>query len=200
METSTCPEVAILAEELATAIRGVSATPPNLATLAAEKWGRFATLLTEANVYVADCGRRSRAREVPARFCEALRLLEQQRGSWGQAGDGWEVESVRALRLLAQYVRSGASPAGPDAAYLDGHRLRIGADAFSLTFRQRAVLGALVRLGASDKGQLETESGYSDAIRVLRDIVRKYPRLQQHITFPGRKGRGGYRTTIMQAE
>jgi hypothetical protein len=83
--------------------------------------------------------------------------------------------------------------------YLGDCRLRIAGEPLTITEREDSVLSALVSLQAASKSSLESESGYADAVRVLRNLIHRYPALKKSITFPGGKGRGGYRTIIRMA-
>ena len=67
---------------------------------------------------------------------------------------------------------------------------------YSLEDNEVNVLRALVGKGALQLGQLRNQSGCDKANQVLSNLRRKYPALKKHIILPGRKGRGGYSTTI----
>jgi hypothetical protein len=93
---------------------------------------------------------------------------------------------------------SPASPPGPpEAVYLGQGRIRIGDDTLCLAGQEATVIEALVDCGAASKADLETKSGYADAVKVLRRIrEKKYPILAPYITMAGKRNSGGYRTTI----
>ena len=97
-------------------------------------------------------------------------------------------ESARAPKPKTQADR--------DVRYLGDCRLRIAGKTVTLTAREDSVLAALVSLQSASKQALEETSGYGDAVRVLRGLVNKYHKLKKWITFPGKKGHGGYQTTV----
>lgn len=85
------------------------------------------------------------------------------------------------------------------AVRLGDGRYKVGGETLKIGKTPDKVLGALVSLGAAMKQELADKAGVRDACRHLRLIVRKYPLLAPYISLPGRKGQGGYRTTIKPA-
>lgn len=83
--------------------------------------------------------------------------------------------------------------------YLGESKYRCGQEILILEYTENRVLAKLVKHGAAKKAELESVS--ENAISVLRGIKRKraYRMLAPHIIFPGGKGKGGYRTTIIPA-
>ncbi len=75
-----------------------------------------------------------------------------------------------------------------------------GSENIKLDGNEANVVQALLELGAATKDELTKQSGVSDASRVLRGVHRKHAMLRDSITLPGRKGRGGYRTTIVRKD
>lgn len=82
---------------------------------------------------------------------------------------------------------------------LPSGKLTIGDETITLTDRQRNVLQALVEKRSAQKSELISASGHDEAPKILRGLVNSYPVLARFITTPGRKGAGGYRTTIAAA-
>jgi HEAT repeat protein len=86
------------------------------------------------------------------------------------------------------------------ARYLGDGRCQVGADPeFRIEEKEAYVLEAIVELRAADKKSLIERSGVADAPRILKRIREKYLKLAPHIVCPGRRGRGGYSTTIVRA-
>ncbi|HUE72010.1 MAG TPA: hypothetical protein VMP01_14075 [Pirellulaceae bacterium] len=87
----------------------------------------------------------------------------------------------------------------PHAVYLGGGKIQIGDEMVVLTLTQAEALEVLIDLGgACSKRQLQEGRGDEYAPRRLREIVKQYPlvRRGRYIKTPGRKGQGGYTTTI----
>ena len=84
----------------------------------------------------------------------------------------------------------------PEAIWLGNGRIQIGDETISLELQYAKVLQALVELRAATKAQLQDRSGKNDPGKVLQRLVERFPSLQPYITFPGRRGKGGYRTII----
>jgi hypothetical protein len=87
-------------------------------------------------------------------------------------------------------------PPKPEVAWLDDGRLRIGDRIVKLDPPIAAALKALVERGAASSSDLASRSMLDDPGRELRKLVKKFPESAPYITLPGRKGSGGYRTTI----
>jgi hypothetical protein len=58
------------------------------------------------------------------------------------------------------------------------------------------VVDALVTLRGASKPELIEKSGVGNAPRALKAICAKYSLLQPFISLPGKRGAGGYSTTI----
>ncbi len=65
----------------------------------------------------------------------------------------------------------------------------------TLEHGERYVVPRLVELGTATGSELKTAHDRPD--RILKALVKKYPSLKKHITFPGGPGKGGYSTTIV---
>ena len=86
------------------------------------------------------------------------------------------------------------------ARYLGARRCQVGAEPeFMIDERESYVLQALVELRVADKAALIKKSGVKTAPRVLKRICEKYAQLATYIVLPGKRGSGGYRTTIKGA-
>jgi hypothetical protein len=79
-------------------------------------------------------------------------------------------------------------------------RIQIGSDTIALTETRATVLQALVERGSATLSQLRSDSGFSNANKILRDIRHAHPVLQPYIKMAGRKSAGGYSTTIVLAK
>lgn len=90
--------------------------------------------------------------------------------------------------------------ANAPANYLGDGKVQIGVECYRLEGQAEIVLEALVELRAATKDELAEKSGVDDAHKVLATIRKNLPALASHITFPGGKGKGGYRTTILRGE
>jgi hypothetical protein len=118
----------------------------------------------------------------------------------GRSYEQWLDDFRRELRkaeddAIAHYQQAkGAQPAQVPSLTLDG-KLRIGDRLIVLTDPERAVIQALVELGAAKKGDLDRRSGVTNSPRILRLLISKYD-LDDWISMPGGKGMGGYSTRI----
>ena len=83
-----------------------------------------------------------------------------------------------------------------EPTYIGGGKLRIAGETLAFEGQEELVLQALIEAGAATKTELENKSGVSDAVAILKRIIRKHPQLKDYITLPGGRGKGGYRTTI----
>ena len=82
--------------------------------------------------------------------------------------------------------------------YLGNGRLRIGDETYLLEANHEEMLEVLLDgHGAASKGQLEKVD--EKVARVLQGLRQLHPAIEAHIVLPGRKGKGGYRTTIVDA-
>lgn len=106
-----------------------------------------------------------------------------------------DAESTAVQKALDELASVHRKPT--EVVYLGGGRLRIGTVTVALEGQEELVLEALVDLQAATKMQLERESGVSDAVRILKGIVKKHS-LEGYVTSPGRRGAGGYQTTIQR--
>lgn len=169
------------------------------------------------------CQTRPRGRRPQARFrsiCEdmtaAQRQQEPARGQRQPRRYGLKAHEADALSLavVAWILKSDfeasriAEPESANAqkgeerlAFFHGDGLyRVdGVPPIRLEGAQADVLEALVETHAATKDRLISSSGHSDAPRVLKSICASFPQLAPFITLPGRKGKGGYSTTIRPA-
>jgi len=86
-----------------------------------------------------------------------------------------------------------------EAVFLGNGRIRIGRQVVCLDGAQANVVQALVELQAATKRRLINHSGVGDAHQVLKKVSTSFPVLAPHIDLPGRRGTGGYRTSIRLA-
>jgi hypothetical protein len=119
--------------------------------------------------------------------------------------DRWRIEVL--LKDIAR-AKSGKQFAWPNrreqsrksrkARYLGEKKIAIDDDQpiiVSESFDH--VLKGLIELGRiADTAQLKEQSGKDDFARVLREGIKRQPRLKPFFAFPGKKNHGGYRTTI----
>ncbi|MBI3461844.1 MAG: hypothetical protein HY000_02125 [Planctomycetes bacterium] len=82
------------------------------------------------------------------------------------------------------------------SVYLGDGLIEVDGEPYRLEPAQEMVIEALVELRAATKEQLIERSGVEDAVNVLKAICQAIPQLSTHITLPGGRGKGGYRTTI----
>jgi tRNA A37 threonylcarbamoyladenosine synthetase subunit TsaC/SUA5/YrdC len=86
---------------------------------------------------------------------------------------------------------------GTMPVYLGNGRVRVGSEIINLEGNQEAVLEALLkRGGAATLTELRSDTLVDDVPRVLKGI-RKRTGLERYIILPGGRGKGGYRTTII---
>jgi hypothetical protein len=104
----------------------------------------------------------------------------------------------RVLGLPPDCPRAAVPAAGvPDAAWLGDGRVRVGPDLLTLAPQYADALEALLRLGGTATGpELDERSGRRRAGALLRALVKRHPCLGPHIRCPGRRGGGGYSTTV----
>lgn len=91
------------------------------------------------------------------------------------------------------------TPSGHRAEFLGEGRYQVGETVLTLGSAQAKVLESLVELRTASKQRLVDVSGTDDAPRVLKTIRTNHPELARFIQLPGRKGAGGYRTSIVDA-
>jgi hypothetical protein len=77
-----------------------------------------------------------------------------------------------------------------------GGRVQIGDETITLEPQFSEVLEALVELRSATKPQLQKRSGRPEADKLLKKLVERFPILTPYIQSPGRRGKGGYSTTI----
>lgn len=126
-------------------------------------------------------------------------LCPEAEDALGSLPEGHVGLGKRLLRKFQAALASlrGVKPASKVAEALGERRYRVGNTLVTLTNRQDSVLAALAKQGTADLATLRENSGYRDAPKVLREIVKAHPALKKHIVFPGKKGKGGYRTDIV---
>lgn len=110
-----------------------------------------------------------------------------------------ESPKLRWLELEMGY-EAGKLGQSPPVEYLGDGLYQCGRESLRLDGMEKIVLETLVGLRAATKPQLENQSGYGNAVRLLRAIVRKYPMLANAIVFPSVPHSGGYSTTIVDGQ
>lgn len=98
--------------------------------------------------------------------------------------------------ILLGRLRTNNEGPKAESSYLGDGRLRIGAETMVFEGQELFVLEAIVELQAATKTQLESKSGVSDAVRILKRMVAKHPSMKACVTIPGIRGAGGYQTNI----
>ncbi len=109
----------------------------------------------------------------------------------GYQSDGWR-ERAADFATLCRMLAGSSKP-----MYLGNGRVRIGEETIGLESNQEAILEALLnRGGTATISELRSDTLVDDVPRVLKRICKR-PGLEQHIVLPGGRGKGGYRTTII---
>jgi hypothetical protein len=93
----------------------------------------------------------------------------------------------------------GTSKPSAEAVWIGVGKVRVGNKKFTLESQLADVLQSLVELGAATEPQLRDHSGHGEPVKLLRKLVKKFPLLAPYIHFPGKRGGGGYSTTIVAA-
>lgn len=113
------------------------------------------------------------------------------------------VEHARKLRSYCADVRACLGEKPPTkvqeaTAVLQDNRVVIGDHAIVLGLQEKDVIGALAKLKSADLPTLKKASGYEYAATVLKRLTHKKQNalLKQFIVMPGKRGSGGYSTTI----
>ena len=85
----------------------------------------------------------------------------------------------------------------PPAPVFDAKRetITFGADVFTLEINEAKVLEILVPERTATLSRLR-KSGIDRPDRVLRSLVKEHPALTPFVRFPGKRGMGGYGTSI----
>ena len=128
---------------------------------------------------------------------EAEQLTPEQRAL--------KAELLRALDQVDERLGLKARPSdkkAPDGPTIDPDKgiLFLNGQPISLEANEHDVLKQLVASRAMTLKALRTASGCEHPDRVLRNLQTKHDGLEKHIKLPGRKGRGGYSTTIRLAD
>jgi hypothetical protein len=108
-----------------------------------------------------------------------------------------QLESVRAIELL--HAQMPAAVKERDTIMSHGNEIYSINDSEPLKVlpTEDAVLTAFLTQSAMDKDELDRRSGYTDARKILKNLkVRYNGRFAPAISFPGSRGRGGYRVKI----
>ena len=80
------------------------------------------------------------------------------------------------------------------AVWLGKGVVRIGDEPVALEYQEATVLQALIQLGgAATRPDLEKKASVKDVAEIMKKLETRFP---GYITLPGRRGRGGYGTTI----
>lgn len=104
-----------------------------------------------------------------------------------------KISETKALELLNRLIEWTTVP----AVWLGDNRFQVGERTWELDEVDAKVLSALVRLRAANTTSLVASTSLDDCVKILKQIKNKYPELSPYIHVPGAKGRGGYRTTII---
>lgn len=81
--------------------------------------------------------------------------------------------------------------------YLGNGKLLVDRQGITVEGAEETVLEALIELRQCKMPELVAKSGYKKAARILKRIVEKHHALNRFITLPGKRGKGGYSTTII---
>lgn len=106
----------------------------------------------------------------------------------------WEQRKIREMLEVTKFLSPGC-----EVAILDGNHLIIDNRSIVLEEAEADVVTALVELKAADLPTLAKQAGQRYPAKVLTRLVEKYDGLDEFITLPGGRGRGGYSTTIRLA-
>jgi hypothetical protein len=80
------------------------------------------------------------------------------------------------------------------AVWLGNGVVRINDEPVALELQEATVLQALIQLGgAATRPDLEKKAGVKDVAETMKKLKTRFP---DYITLPGRRGKGGYATTI----
>lgn len=120
-------------------------------------------------------------------------LHERARALLRNCETATEQEAIKLLREIKDQRRA------PDAVWLRDMRVRVGDEVIVLEQQEACVLQALLELGAATGRQLRKRSGVLDAVKVFHKMRRKYPTLRNYLQPAGKRGQGGYRTTLGSA-
>ena len=108
-------------------------------------------------------------------------------------------DAVEAGRAAEQPAAAPAAdePAVEPAVWLGDGRVKIGDEPpITLEGQLADAVQGLVELGSATGPMLDKKVNRADCDKLLHQAVKKFPALAPYITFPGRRGKGGYRTTI----
>jgi hypothetical protein len=106
----------------------------------------------------------------------------------------WQERIRRERAKLLTTPSNGAEQAATEAIWLGNDVVRIGDKPVSLEFQESTVLEALIGLGgAAKRPDLEKKALVKDVAEIMKKLKDRFP---EHIVLPGRRGRGGYTTTI----
>ena len=132
---------------------------------------------------------------------DAAAALESGRPvNWGELVSWQQLPQIREdLNKLPHLERAVDISSGLGAEFLGSGRYRVVGEELCFEGQQAKALAALVQLRSATKQSLVDKSGVEDAPRVLRMICKKFPQLAPFIRLPGKKGAGGYSTSIIDA-
>ena len=116
---------------------------------------------------------------------------------------GLNVSELKA-RIISERANLFGQQTQPNAVsekalWLGEGKVRVGNETKKLESQLSDVLQALVEMEAATTPDLIQKSGRVEAPKLLRKIVKKFPMLEPYISFPGKRGSGGYSTTIIDA-
>lgn len=115
-------------------------------------------------------------------------------------GEMWdEIEQVVAMNVQERGSAEIEPPAPLPGVTFDpaGGKLFLDGKALSLSRGEKDVLGLLVKEQTATLTTLREVCDRPE--RVLKRLLKKYPKLRRHISLPGGPARGGYSTTIKPA-
>jgi len=93
-------------------------------------------------------------------------------------------------------ARKHAKPDGTPR-YLGNGQIKCGYDTFDLEANQVAVLEALLDNGAMTLDKLRRTTLIEEPHKIIKTLQEGFPQLEPYLKRPGGRGRGGYRTTII---
>jgi len=126
-----------------------------------------------------------------------VRAIDNGGGTFGSLDELEDHETaVNRERQLASeaFLRAVESPA---VVYRGDGLYETSSGPLRLESSEEMVLESLVEQKAATKDQLAKHSGVDEPQKVLKTIRDKFPGLADAIILPGGKGKGGYRTTIL---
>jgi hypothetical protein len=139
---------------------------------------------------------------------DEAKLAAALKAAWKRGKPKWltlltdaTANELRQIAIVATNETNAAIRSlGGGAVYLGDGLIEVDGKPYRIEQAHQFVVEALVKLKAATAEQLARASGVEDAVKVLRAVCDAIPELKPHITLPGGRGKGGYRTTIEAAE